>query len=660
MRRLLLIALAGTAAFAAAPTTAGAGTASRESYCAPGCSEWPVPYTYRAAPGERNDARVRLEGGDVVFTDAPGVPLVAGEGCRVALLELRCAIDHSRRIYVLTDDLDDRVTVDPAVDDAFMTHAMAGDGPDEVWPGGSTWTEGGLGDDVFHDGPAGRCCVDDDIRYTHHPAGVTVRLATDGASTGNGAAGESDTIDDGIESVHGTWYDDLIVGDDDVNDLYGSGGADRLEGHGSNDWLWAGFGVSEADGGHGDDKIWPLSDPVDVRGGDGRDTVRFDNYFPAAPVFVTLDDVANDGSDYDGDLLPDTLGNVHADVEDLRGTETGDRLFGSGAANRIEGDPGGDWIVGLAGEDALLAGDGDDVVIALDLEEDLVDCGADHDVAVVDPADDVSDCELVLGSVDDLPPLFEPHRLVAQGRGAVWLREQVNTGRPDWFSYHAPAGVDSEVTVSAGRLGDRLTVRIADASAAVVPGPGCEADGDGAVCQADAAQLGLALGDGDDRVVVTGDAPVRVDCGPGADDATLPPGTDAVGCEDGAPAVDDSPEGAEGTPAPAPTRPPGDRITWDAAGVTTYGPGEPVGRPAALGPPAGGESSGSVPPAAGGVRAGSRAILVGRRRVVVGIRCDRERGTCRGTLRLVARGRTLARARYAVPAGRELPVALRA
>jgi Ca2+-binding RTX toxin-like protein len=661
MRRLVLIVgvLAGMA-FGAAP--AAAGTASRGSGCGPGCTEWPTPYTYRAAPGELNDTTVRLDGDDVVFTDRLGVPLVAGEGCRQGVGELRCAIDHSRRIYVITDDLADRITVGDEVDDRMMVHAVSGGGPDEIVPGGSSWNEGGPGDDVYRNGPDDACCVDDSVEYSDHTVGVTVRLGSATPSVGNGAPGESDTIEDGLETVSGSWHDDTIIGDDDVNDLYGSFGDDTLSGGGANDWLWGSFGRQTLDGGAGPDRMWPSEQPVDVRGGEGRDTALFDNYFPAPPLFVSLDDLANDGSDRDGDLLPDTLGNVHSDVEDVRGTEAGDRLIGSDAANFVEGDLGADWIVGRGGEDTLAAGDGDDVVVALDLEADDVSCGAGHDVAVVDPGDHASGCEVLLGSLDDLPPLFEPLGLVAEGRGAAWLRRQVDSGFSDWLSFHAPDGVASDLTVTATRLGARLTVRIADAAAPVVPGPGCREDGDAVLCEADASVLGLALGDGDDRLTVTGDAPVRVDCGGGADVATLPPGTEATSCENGAPEIEEPevPVGEEPIAPEEPTEPVVPATTWSSAGVETQGAG---GTPAATVPisaPTPGETGEGSPAAPRGPLAAPDAVVTRGRRVVVVLRCERAAGTCRGALRLVAGRRTLARGRYAVPAGGEQPVALRA
>lgn len=85
------------------------------------------------------------------------------------------------------------------------------------------------------------------------------------------------------------------------------------------------------------------SPPVDVTGGDGLDLV---SYTGATPVTVTLDDTANDGPADRGD-------NIHADVENISGTQAADAFTGSAAPN---------LFTGGTGADTYACGEGTDIV----------------------------------------------------------------------------------------------------------------------------------------------------------------------------------------------------------------------------------------------------------------------------------------------------------
>ena len=97
--------------------------------------------------------------------------------------------------------------------------------------------------------------------------------------------------------------------------------------------------------GDGDDAADAGSGVYTVFGGPGRDLV---SYRVAAPVAVSLDDVANDGAGNRED-------NIHSDVEDIFGGSRNDILVGSDDANLIDGGQGDDTIVGMGGDDLFAA-----------------------------------------------------------------------------------------------------------------------------------------------------------------------------------------------------------------------------------------------------------------------------------------------------------------
>lgn len=177
--------------------------------------------------------------------------------------------------------------------------------------------------------------------------------------------------------LSGTPGDDVLAGGPVGESIYGLEGNDTVNGGGGDD---------ELDGGPGADRL---------AGGDGNDVV---SYGGTAPVNITLDGVANDGAAGEGDDVAD-------DVEDLFGTEAGDRIVGNGSANTIDGAGGNDTIDGAGGADTLIGGDGDDTISAQDGTIDRIDCGPGNDKATLDPEDVAVGCE-----TRETPssPKFEP------------------------------------------------------------------------------------------------------------------------------------------------------------------------------------------------------------------------------------------------------------
>ncbi len=173
---------------------------------------------------------------------------------------------------------------------------------------------GGAGADVL-DGGAGM----DTASYGESTSGVRVDLA---AGTGSGGNAEGDTLTS-IENLHGSGHADTLTGDGGVNELRGSEGDDVLEGGAGADTLHGGRGVDTAS-------------------------------YAGSASGVQIDLAAGTGSG--GDAEGDTL----TSIENLRGSDHGDTLWGDANANRLEGGAGADTLGGDAGADVLDGGAGTD------------------------------------------------------------------------------------------------------------------------------------------------------------------------------------------------------------------------------------------------------------------------------------------------------------
>lgn len=156
----------------------------------------------------------------------------------------------------------------------------------ESGPGGDDLLDGGPGDDQFEQyvgfgSPAGLKGDDtyiggpgeDSFSYFHRPEPVKISL--DGVAN-DGMAGEKDNIHPDIESVGGSYGDDVIVGSPGDDTLWGSEGDDRILGGAGNDKLYGDGGDDTIDGGRGDDELdgGCMSDVL--IGGPGRDTFNSD------------------------------------------------------------------------------------------------------------------------------------------------------------------------------------------------------------------------------------------------------------------------------------------------------------------------------------------------------------------------------------------------
>jgi Ca2+-binding RTX toxin-like protein len=217
-----------------------------------------------------------------------------------------------------------------------------------------------------------------------------------------GGGGANDTITGGAgpESLSGGAGADTINGGGGGDTLTGGSQNDSLSGGDGNDSLEGQSGDDALNGGAGTDLLYGHEGADDLLGGDGRDTVDFGGGSAYYGATVTLDDVANDGAEGEGD-------NAHADNENIIGTAGPDVLVGGPGSNTISGGDGYDTIVTREGGPAVAS-------------RDNVLCGADEDTVLADPTDQIGSgaehCENVsYGDVSGYGPLM---RVSAQGKDA--------------------------------------------------------------------------------------------------------------------------------------------------------------------------------------------------------------------------------------------------
>ena len=172
---------------------------------------------------------------------------------------------------------------------------------------------------------------------------------------------QSDTGDDGANSVDGGSGDDLFVGglgDDTavggtgIDTLQGEAGADQLSGESGNDLLFGDGGRDSLDGGTGDDTVNGGEDDDRIKGGAGHDSL--------------IGGAGNDHLDgHDGD---DTL-IASTGLDTLIGGAGNDRLYsrtqtdtGNDGANSVDGGSGDDSFAGGLGDDTAVGGTGNDTL----------------------------------------------------------------------------------------------------------------------------------------------------------------------------------------------------------------------------------------------------------------------------------------------------------
>ena len=271
-------------------------------------------------------------------------------------------------------------------DDDLEDYLDGGAGQDELYGGeGDDTLLGYTGADTLIGGPG-----NDTASYKYSDAGVEIRLYSVLETGGRGGTAEGDVfagrqtiiyadssgniqtaeVSD-IENLHGSNYDDMLVGDAGANELSGSWGNDVLDGREGDDLL---------EGGSGADLL---------SGGPGEDIASYSN--SEERVIVYLYNSTALGGDAEGDMFVgtktiehvDTDGNIQEitipDIEHLFGSSKNDRLSGTHDPNLLYGNAGDDRLNGRQGDDLLFGGSGYDHLRGGE-GADLLSGGLDNDV----------------------------------------------------------------------------------------------------------------------------------------------------------------------------------------------------------------------------------------------------------------------------------------
>ncbi len=166
------------------------------------------------------------------------------------------AIDE---LQIGSDDFDASAGNGTAGEDPLLDFELSGEAGS-----GSARNSDGLGGGGDQSGSTGSGSGDDDEEYSD----------------------EDDDDDNGPKGIHGTQYDDYLVGTgggDMINakggddTVFGGAGDDRIMGKQGDDFIDGGLGDDSLTGGGGDDiLVWDSADTV-IDGGTGSDTLRIDS-----------------------------------------------------------------------------------------------------------------------------------------------------------------------------------------------------------------------------------------------------------------------------------------------------------------------------------------------------------------------------------------------
>lgn len=320
---------------------------------------------------------------------------------------------------------------------------------------GNDALDGGSGNDVLTGG-AGKDNLwggsgADTASYASSYAAVHVDLLT-GDNYGGDAQGDS--LYD-IESLEGSAFRDILLGNDAANMLSGGDGADTLFGRGGNDRLIGGTGADYIDG------------------GSGVDTVAYTT--SSAGVQLFLAGGLSKGGDAAGDML---IG-----IENAEGSRFGDTINGNDANNFLTLGDGDDYGFGGKGQDILFGGRGADLLFGGDNDDrlfgqdgsDTINGGNGHDTIDGGDGNDLlrgeagSDTFLfrddALGDVDtikdfhrddsDLVDLrgMDANSAIAGDQAFKWLADKAFTGHAGELHYSLNA---AGATVSGDVNGDRI------------------------------------------------------------------------------------------------------------------------------------------------------------------------------------------------------------
>ena len=283
-----------------------------------------------------------LDGGDgldrVEYTDATASVVIDLNIQGVAQDTLGAGIDTLIDIERITGSVFD----DVLIGDAGNNTLRGEEGNDQLIGGeGNDQLLGGEGNDILNGGNG----LFDTANYVDATSGVNVDLNIQGIAQDTLGGGMDTLID--IESVIGSQFDDVLIGDAANNVLTGRDGDDQLIGGGGNDNLRGGLGDDILNGGDG---LFDVANYIDATSGVSVDLniqgVAQDTLGGGMDTLIDIELIT--GSNFDDVLIGDAGNNI------LRGEEGNDQLIGGAGNDTLYGESGTDNLTGGAGADRFL------------------------------------------------------------------------------------------------------------------------------------------------------------------------------------------------------------------------------------------------------------------------------------------------------------------
>lgn len=200
--------------------------------------------------------------------------------------------------------------------------------------GGANVIEGGKGNDTLAGGSGA-----DTVSYINASSAVSVNISTStvkGVSANSATGGDGTDTLNGFESIIGSAFNDVLIGESGANTIKAGAGNDILIGGAGGDTL---------------------------DGEAGIDTLSFENATSAVSATLGGATLTHVG---------DALGDTYANIENITGSAYNDVLYGDNNNNLIIGGAGNDDLRGYGGNDTIDAtqgydqvygGDGDDLIL---------------------------------------------------------------------------------------------------------------------------------------------------------------------------------------------------------------------------------------------------------------------------------------------------------
>jgi Ca2+-binding RTX toxin-like protein len=242
-----------------------------------------------------------------------------------------------------------------------------GNGNDTLWgEGGDDILIGGLANDHLFGGDGiDSLSGGDDDDFLRGDAGNDILNGGAGLDVLHGGTG-NDTLNGNNhdDELFGNFGDDILNGGNGVDALFGGDGNDRLDGGNDSDSLSGGLGNDVLFGRAGADALAGEEGDDYLIGGTGADLMDGGLLgYDIASYETSFMGLVIDMAGGNPNSLGEARGDTFLNIEEVRGTNFADQMFGDLAANVLTGAGGNDTLDGLEGGDTLIGGAGDDSLI---------------------------------------------------------------------------------------------------------------------------------------------------------------------------------------------------------------------------------------------------------------------------------------------------------